>query len=153
MEGVGENLPTSSQRQKPCWCFNTDFAATHSNGCLCPIFNLGDQHDLENYPGITVSTVLSKLYATVLERRISGWAEEHGLRAVVQAGFRPDHRTTDNIIIMRTLIESCKAMTNSHQLGRMHVLLTSAKALTVSLAANYGRTCPALEYKARCLMH
>ena len=24
-----------------------------------------------------------------------------------QAGFRDDHRTTDNIIIMRTLIESC----------------------------------------------
>jgi len=65
-----------------------------------------DEHDLGNYRGITVGTVLSKLYATVLarERRISGWAEDHGIRAAGQAGFRRDHRTSDNIFIMRTLV-------------------------------------------------
>ena len=57
------------------------YLLTHSTGRLCPIFKSGDRHDLDNYRGITVSTVLSKLYATMLERRISGWAEKHGLRA------------------------------------------------------------------------
>ena len=77
--------------------FDAEFPSTYYVGCLCPIFRSGDQHDLDNCRGITVSTVLSKLYATVPERRISGWAEEHGLRATGQAGFRRDHRTTDNI--------------------------------------------------------
>ena len=100
--------------------FDTDFPATHSIGRLCPIFKSGDQHDLDNHHGITVSTVLSKLYATVLQRHISGWAEEHGLRVAGQAGFRRNHGTTDNIFIMRTLIESCKAMKTSRRHGRLY---------------------------------
>ena len=80
----------------------------------------GDEHDLDNYRGITVGTVLSKLYATVLERRISGWAEDHGIRAAGQAGFRRDRCTSDNIFIMRTLIEACKATRTSSQHGRLY---------------------------------
>ena len=100
--------------------FDTTFPASQSVGRLCPIFKGGDEHDMDNYRGITVSSVLSKLYATVLERRISGWAEQHGLRAAGQAGFRQNHRTTDNILIMKTLIESCKAMKTSRQHGRLY---------------------------------
>ena len=103
--------------------FDSSFPSAHSIGRLCPIFKSGDEHHLDNNCGITVSTILSKLYATVLERRISGWAEEHGLRAAGQAGFRRDHRTTDNIFIMRRLIESCKAMKTSHQHGRLYACL------------------------------
>ena len=58
--------------------FDSSFPSAHSIGRLPSIFKSEDEHDLDNYRGITVSTVLSKLYATVLERRISGWAEEHG---------------------------------------------------------------------------
>ena len=104
--------------------FDTDSSATHSIGRLCPILESGDQHDLDNYHGITVNTVLFQLFATVLERRTSGWVEEHQLRAAGQAGFRRDHCTTDNIIIiMRTLIESCKAMKTSRQHGCIVCLL------------------------------
>ena len=76
--------------------FDIAFPASQSIGRLCPIFKGRDEHDLGNYSGITVRTVLSKLYATVLERRISGWAEDHGIRAAGQAGFRRDHRTSDH---------------------------------------------------------
>lgn len=100
--------------------FQTSFPASQSIGRLCPIFKSGDMHDMDNYRGITVSTVLSKLYATVLERRISSWAEANGRRATGQAGFRQDHRTTDNIFIMRTLIESCKATKSGRQHGRLY---------------------------------
>ena len=99
--------------------FDTSFPASQSIGRLCPIFKGGDEHDLDNYRGITVGTVVSKLYATVLERRISGWAENHEIRAAGQAGFRRDHRTSDNIFIMRTLIEACKATRTSSQHGRL----------------------------------
>lgn len=34
---------------------------------LCPIFKAGDRHDMDNWYGIAVSSVLSKVYATVPE--------------------------------------------------------------------------------------
>ena len=88
--------------------FHSTFPATQSIGRLCPIFKSGDEHSPDNYRGITVGTVLSKLYATVLERRISSWAEDKDLRAAGQAGFRRDHRTSDNILIMRTSLSPVK---------------------------------------------
>jgi hypothetical protein len=48
---------------------------------------------------------MAKLYATILNTRITAWAEENRLRAKGQAGFRKDHRTSDQIFILRTLIE------------------------------------------------
>jgi len=41
----------------------------------------------------------------ILKARLSNWAEERGLRAKGQTGFRKDFRTTDNLYILRTLIE------------------------------------------------
>ena len=58
-----------------------------------------------DYRPITVGTLLAKIYATCLDRRLSPWLEEENLRARGQAGFRHDHRTTDNVFILRTLIE------------------------------------------------
>jgi hypothetical protein len=45
----------------------------------------------------------------ILDKRLSEWAEQHGLRAKSQAGFRKDYRTIDQFFILRTLIEHCKA--------------------------------------------
>jgi hypothetical protein len=41
----------------------------------------------------------------IFEAQLNSWAEERGLRARGQAGFRKDFRTTDNLYILRTLIE------------------------------------------------
>jgi hypothetical protein len=65
----------------------------------------GDALQFENYRGITVGHVLAKVFAMILEARLSSWVEERGLRARGQAGFRKDLRTTDNLYILRTLIE------------------------------------------------
>ncbi len=49
--------------------------------------------------------VLAKVFAMILEARLNSWAEERALRAKGQAGFRKDFRTTDNLYILRMLIE------------------------------------------------
>ena len=74
------------------------------SGVIHPIFKSGDANDPSNYRGITVTSVLAKLFAMVLEARMSIWAESHDLRAEGQAGFRKDYRTTDNVFIMQALI-------------------------------------------------
>ena len=77
-------------------------------GIIHPIFKAGDVNDPGNYRGITVTPVLSKLFAMILEARMSSWAEQCDIRAAGQAGFRKDHRTTDNVFIIHTLVAQAR---------------------------------------------
>ncbi len=56
-----------------------------------------------------VGPILAKLFVMILEKRLSEWVEQHGLRAKGQAGFRKDYCTIDQLFILRTLIEQSKA--------------------------------------------
>jgi hypothetical protein len=57
--------------------------------------------------------VIAKLFAMVLESRLSSWAERKGIRARGQTGFRQDYHTTYNLFVLRTLIDS-----RTHWLGK-----------------------------------
>ncbi len=45
----------------------------------------------------------------ILNKKLSKWAKEHGLRAKGQVGFRKDYRITNQFFILQTLIEQSKA--------------------------------------------
>jgi hypothetical protein len=51
----------------------------------------------------------------ILEARLNSWVEKRGLRARGQAGFRKDLCTTDNLYILRTLIEQ-----STHKRKKVH---------------------------------
>ena len=55
---------------------------------------------MSNNRGITVGSVIAKLFAMILEQTIASWAEDNAVKAKGQAG------TTDNIFIMRSLISN-----------------------------------------------
>jgi hypothetical protein len=55
----------------------------------------GGMGECSNYRTITIGPALGKLYAVVVERRLTPRAEEQGLRARGHAGFRHDHRVAD----------------------------------------------------------
>ena len=44
----------------------------------------------------------------ILNHRIAVWAEDEGIKAKGQAGFRKDFRTTDNIFVLKSLIDKQK---------------------------------------------
>ncbi len=73
------------------------------------LFKGGDAFKFDNYRGITIGPILAKLFAMILNKRLSEWAKQHGLRAKGQAGFRKDYRTTNQLFILWTLIEQSKA--------------------------------------------
>jgi hypothetical protein len=68
-------------------------------------FKGSDASKFDNYRGITIRPILAKLFTMILNKRLSEWVEQHGLRAKGQAGFRKNYRTTDQLFILRTLIE------------------------------------------------
>ncbi|KAL4431289.1 hypothetical protein ABPG75_006545, partial [Micractinium tetrahymenae] len=74
-------------------------------GAITPILKKGDPTDPNNYRGITVGHVLGKLYALVVNARLTAWLEARGLRAKGQSGFRQGRRTVDNCFILRALAE------------------------------------------------
>jgi hypothetical protein len=76
-----------------------------STGVIHALHKGGDALQFENYRGITVGHVLAKVFAMILEARLSSWAKKRGLRARGQAGFKKDFRTTDDLYILRTIIE------------------------------------------------
>ncbi len=87
-------------------CFLEEgFLEALSTGMVHTLFKGGDASKFDNYRGINVGPILAKLFAMILEKRMSKWVEQHGLRAKGQAGFRKDYRTTDQLFILRTLIE------------------------------------------------
>ncbi len=68
----------------------------------------GDCSQFDNYRGITVGPVLTKVFAMILESRMSQWAETNDLCVKGQAGFRKDFRTTNNLFIFRILTEQAR---------------------------------------------
>jgi len=66
-----------------------------SIGVVHAFFKRGDASEFDNYKGITVGPILAKLFAMILDKRLSEWAEQHGLHANNQTGFCKDYCTID----------------------------------------------------------
>jgi len=84
------------------------FCESLSVGIIHALYKGGECSQFDNYRGITIGPVLAKVFAMILESRISQWAETNDLRAKGQAGFRKDFRTTYNLFILRTLTEQAR---------------------------------------------
>ena len=77
-------------------------------GLISAVYKSSDKGDMSNYRGITVGSVIAKLFAMILDHRIAVWAEDEGIKAKGQTGFRKDFRTTDNIFVLKSLIDKQK---------------------------------------------
>lgn len=53
-----------------------------------------------------INPLFAKLFGSMLENKISKWAEERDNHAKGQACFRPKHRTIDHCITLRHIIEN-----------------------------------------------
>jgi len=77
-------------------CFMAEgFPKALSIGVVHVLFEGGDASKFDNYRGITVGPILAKLFAMILDKRLSKWVEQHGLRAKGQTGFRKDYCITN----------------------------------------------------------
>jgi hypothetical protein len=95
-------------------CFLAEgFPKALSTGVVHAPFKGGDAFKFDNYTRITVGPILAKLFVMILDKRLSKWAKQHGLRAKGQAGFRKDYHIIDQLFILRILIEQSKAKKKS----------------------------------------
>ena len=58
-----------------------------SVGLVTAVHKSGDKHDMSNYRGITVGSVIAKLFAMILDHRIAVWAEDEGIKVISLVGW------------------------------------------------------------------
>ena len=64
---------------------------------------------MDEHRGIVVGPVLAKLYSLVLLGRLDEWAEQYGVRAKGQFGFRRGRGTDDGAFVLNHVIEAHKS--------------------------------------------
>ena len=76
-----------------------------SKAVIVPIFKTGKENITDSYKGISLLSLISKCYTSVLNKRLVTWAEENGKLSVAQAGFRQGYSTTDHIFTLNAIVE------------------------------------------------
>ena len=72
--------------------------------CMVPLYKgKGDVHECNNFRGISLLSVVGKVYGTILINRIRDNTEN--VIAEVQSGFRRGRGCTDQIFIVRQICE------------------------------------------------
>ena len=77
-----------------------------AKGVISLLYKDGDPRDPLNYRGITLLSVVAKLFASVLNRRLMSFCEEGGLLADEQAGFRTGRNCMDHIFTIKEILET-----------------------------------------------
>ena len=73
-----------------------------------PIHKKGDRKSPNNYRGITLLPIMSKIFTAIIRDRLWYWADLNGKLNESQFGFRQGRRTTDALFIMSSAIQVSK---------------------------------------------
>ena len=80
------------------------FPKSWSLGDIISLHKNGDKDNVQNYRGITLLSVLGKLFTKILNTRLTTWADNYGVYIEAQADFRQHMCTGDNIFVLNNLI-------------------------------------------------
>ena len=61
--------------------------------------------DVNNYRGIIISSSLGKFFLRIINKRIENFMTEQNKWSPNQCGFKKDHRTEDNLFLLRNIHE------------------------------------------------
>ena len=75
-------------------------------GLLVPLHKKGSHMNPLNYRGITLLSVLGKLFTRLLNNRLDDWAEKYRIYIEAQNGFRRGRGTVDSAFILSNIISS-----------------------------------------------
>ena len=88
----------------------------------------GDKTNLSNYRGITVNNTTSKVFASLLNDRLTKLAENSGVLGQIQGGGRKNRQGLDSLFILRTILEKSagKGKTSEQDFSLLFVDLKKA---------------------------
>ena len=81
------------------------YPSAWSGAIIFPIHKSGDKDNPVNYWGVSLLSILGKVFAHNLNKRLKMWADENGQIAEEQSGFRKGHSTVDNMFVLYAIIQ------------------------------------------------
>ena len=81
------------------------FPQAWTESIVQPLHKKGDVTSPDNYRGISLLNICSKMYSSILNRRLEKWIEENKLVGEEQAGFRRKYSTIDQIFTLTALVQ------------------------------------------------
>lgn len=117
---VNEHIKSTAHLLLPTYCklFNIILDTgiipeSWTVGIIKPIYkNKGDPNSAENYRPITMLSCFGKLFTSILNNRLNKYAEKHDTINWCQAGFRKNFSTSDNLFVLKSLIDIAKLQHN-----------------------------------------
>jgi hypothetical protein len=82
-----------------------EYPETWTSAIIVPIHKSGDKNTPNNYRGVSLLSVLGKVFARVLNKRLSTWAETNNHFPQEQGGFRAGHSTVDNMFVLYGIVQ------------------------------------------------
>ena len=76
-----------------------------SEAIIHPLLKKGDANNPDNYRGISLLNICSKLYSHILNNRLNKWIEENEILDEFQAGFRKNYNTIDHLFTIDATIQ------------------------------------------------
>ena len=70
-----------------------------------PLFKKCDPEIPDNYRGISLLSICSKLYSYILNKRLTCWTDDNNLLSETHCGFRKTYSTTDHLFTLLALIQ------------------------------------------------
>jgi hypothetical protein len=72
---------------------------------IVPIHKKGDVDNSDNYRGVALTSVVSKVYTNILNKRLTNWAKSQDVIMEEQAGFRAGYSTMDHIFTLFSVVQ------------------------------------------------
>jgi hypothetical protein len=73
------------------------FPEDWTKAVIVPLFKKGDPNIVDNYRGISLLCIMSKIFTSILNSRLYTWAEYEKKICEEQAGFRKGYSTIDHL--------------------------------------------------------
>lgn len=77
-------------------------------GGIFPIYKKGGAEDPNNYRGITLLSVVAKVWDRIINTRLTKWGEKRGLLRDEQGGFREERGCVDLIFMLAEVLDARK---------------------------------------------
>ena len=81
---------------------------------ILPLYKKGNPNDTNNYRGISLCDIVSKLYGFIVNSRLQEWVELNNITGECQAGFKRDYSTVDHIFTLLAMVQ--KQFVNNRKL-------------------------------------
>ena len=72
---------------------------------ILPLFKKGDVNAPGNYRGISLSDICSKIFGSIINRRLQTWVEENNVTGEYQAGFKKGYSTVDHMFTLMACVQ------------------------------------------------